>query len=341
MLKMLTKTNNQILGLDIGSASVKTVVMEQREHSWCVTYANRINFDRGSKKGKDEKVIESVKQCLGGFVSGKMAAVGLCGHDVAVRRFSFPALPEEQIPNAVQFEASQVMPLDVKNSSVDYQVINSENNNHRGILAAATNDYIEERKNLISSSGLKCCKMDVSGLALINCYRNTFDEHIEKAVAIIDVGSEYTNIAIIGPDSFPFIRDLKNGAEGVIANLSEKSGADASQIREVIESGDRLDESVSTHFYEANRKIIIDINETLRYYANQEAKLEIGKILICGGFSLCGEFLSLMNSHLPANVSLWNPFEKIDYEKTSEYKNLLDINGPAMALAAGLAMRTV
>jgi type IV pilus assembly protein PilM len=319
---MLTNTNKQTLGLDIGSAFVKTVVINENQQN-------------------DENIIESVKQCLGGFDSTRMAVAGLCGNDVAVRRFSFPALPAEQMDNAAQFEASQVMPIDIKKSSVDYQVINSENNNHRGILAAATNDHIEEKRNLISSSGLKCCMMDVNGLALINCYQNTCDEQIEKAVAIIDVGSEYTNIAIIGPDDFPFIRDLKKGADSVLETVSEKSGKQISEIKKIIETGQSFDETVSKHFYDANRKMIIDINETLRYYSNQEAKLEIGKILICGGFSLCEDFLSLMSSHLPAEVSLWNPFEKINYEQTSDYGKLLNDKGPAMALAAGLAMRTI
>jgi Tfp pilus assembly PilM family ATPase len=48
-----------------------------------------------------------------------------------------------------------------------------------------------------------------------------------------------------------------------------------------------------------------------------------------------------LNNHLPAAVVLWNPFEKIRCEADRSCEEILQKNGPAMAVAAGLAMRSI
>ena len=67
---------------------------------------------------------------------------------------------------------------------------------------------------------------------------------------------------------------------------------------------------------------------------------------MCGGFALVDGFVEMLNEELPVEAKIWNPFEKVRLDTKrkrheSEAENILHSKGPAMAVAAGLALRTV
>ena len=91
----------------------------------------------------------------------------------------------------------------------------------------------------------------------------------------------------------------------------------------------------------ACHKLIVDVTDTLRYYAAQEKSTAVEKIFVCGGFALVKGFVELLDNQLPAKAVLWNPFDKIRCDAGQNYRDILQKNGPAMAVAAGLAMRSI
>jgi Tfp pilus assembly PilM family ATPase len=88
------------------------------------------------------------------------------------------------------------------------------------------------------------------------------------------------------------------------------------------------------------RKLIVDVTETLRYYTAQEKSAVVEKIFVCG-FTPVKGFVELLDSRLPARTVLWNPFDKIPCDGDQNCRDVLKKNGPAMAVAAGLAMRSI
>jgi Tfp pilus assembly PilM family ATPase len=89
-------------------------------------------------------------------------------------------------------------------------------------------------------------------------------------------------------------------------------------------------------------KLITDVTETLRYYAVRGESEIVKKIFLCGGFALVEGFVDLLNSRLPAAATvLWNPFDEISYDASEPYADILRKKGPALAVAAGLAMRAI
>jgi Tfp pilus assembly PilM family ATPase len=91
----------------------------------------------------------------------------------------------------------------------------------------------------------------------------------------------------------------------------------------------------------ACQKLIVDVTETLRYYNAQEKSTFVEKVFVCGGFSLVEGFVELLDSRLPAKAVLWNPFDNMRCNAGQPCKDILAKRGPAMAVAAGLAMRSV
>lgn len=269
-----------------------------------------------------------------------------------VRGFSFPNLPSEAIEQAVMLEAQQVCPLDIKTSMVDYQLLDStsEDTNqtsahaNRGIFVVATNEAIHAKAELARMASVNLVMMDVEGLALLNCIRACEPNPTGRSVAAIQVGFSSTNVSIFGADGTAFVRDLSLGGDEIIERIATAHGLTKETVDNILRkrySSAELQDKVGRSFPDAAGGLISDVTETLRYYGLQPGAQPIGKIYLCGGFAMVRELAILMNSRLPERVTILNPFTKLPCRMDRQREEFLKEIGPMMAVATGLAMRTI
>ncbi len=352
---MLSFTKTELLGLDIGSSAVKVVRLRKDDSGYTVTAAGITDIapapsfseaNGGVKDNNNHLKINTVKaihECLESTGRKmKLAVCGISGPEVAVRDFEFPLLSTSEIDGAVSFEASQVCPFNAADSVVDYHLIPNGDNKTRGILVAATNALIKNKVQLAKESALKCVLMDVEGLALLNCFNGLVNESETSTTAILNVGGSGTTVAIMGSNGRPFIRDMTFAGDNIIKQIAADKGISTEDIKGIL-FGDSTAAQMELHnnFEKACQKLIVDVSETLRYYAAQKQSRPVEKIFVCGGFALVRGFVELLNSRLSIEAVLWNPFEKIRCDAPQQFGDIVDKKGPALAVAAGLAMRSV
>jgi type IV pilus assembly protein PilM len=336
----------QVLGLDIGSTSVKMVQMRKDDTGCVVTAAGIADIANGAEDNQRQREVNTVRAIRECFQSSgaqtQLAVCGVCGSEVAVRYFKFPLLPPEEVEGAVLLEAAQVCPFSIDDSAVDYQLIPNGENSICGVLVAATNKLIEKKMQLASHGSFNCVLMDVDGLALLNCFSEYEKAEAGQTTAILSVGSSYATLAIMGANALPFIRDIAYAGEAIIKEIAAEKDVSTEVVKKAlfdseggaeIELGDSLER--------ACQKLIVDVTETLRYYTAQEKSTTVEKIFVCDGFALARGFVELLDSHLPAKVMLWNPFDRIHCDAGQDCHDILQKKGPAMAVAAGLAMRSI
>jgi len=352
---MLSFTKTELLGLDIGSSAVKVVRLRKDDTGYTVTAAGITDIappasfseaNGGVEDNNNHRKINTVKairKCLESTGrKTKFAVCGLSGPEVAVRDFEFPSLSTSEIDGAVSFEASQVCPFNAADSAVDYRLIPNGDDKTRGILVAATNALIKNKVQLAKEAALKCVLMDVEGLALLNCFNGLANEAEKSTTAILNVGGSGTIVAIMGGNSRPFVRDMTFAGDNIIKQIATDKGMSTQDVKGIL-TGDSTESQIELHdsLEKACQKLIVDVSETLRYYATQEQSTPVEKIFVCGGFALTKGFIELLNSRLGAETVLWNPFEKIRCDTAQRFGEICDKRGPALAVAAGLAMRSV
>ncbi|MHC4212211.1 MAG: type IV pilus assembly protein PilM [Planctomycetota bacterium] len=343
---------NEVLGLDIGSSHVKLVELNKGIGGYTVTAVGVADVSSGddSESVSESGALAAVRECVGSASSNtKMAVCSVSGPEVAVRSFKFPSLPAEEMSSAVHLEAGQVCPFNVDQSSVDYQLVASKGDNACGVMVAATNESIETKRQLAKDVSLNCVLMDVDGLALLNCFKELDSERSKKKVArhstaILNVGNRYTTLAIVAESGLPFVRDVAYAGERIVAQIASEKNISVQAVRNALSGGDGSSNpapNLSESFDRACGKLITDVGETLRYYTAQEKNVLVDEIFVCGGFALTKGFVELLDSKLSVKVSLWNPFDNIRYGASSGSEEFLANNGPALAVAAGLAMRSI
>ncbi len=346
--RLLNLKEAQVLGLDIGSSTVKIVQLRKNGDGFAVTAASIANIADGAETNENHKEINTIRaisECVqSAGIQTPLAVCGVCGPEVAVRYFKFPSLLPEEIEGAVLLEAAQVCPFNVDDSAVDYQLMPDGADSVCGVLVAATNKLIKRKSHLTEEARLNNVLMDVDGLALLNCFSEYEETKAGRTTAILNVGSSFTNLAIMGGNSLPFIRDIAYAGETIVKEVAAEKGVPQETVSRILSgcedsSGTQLE--IGDSLEKACRKLIVDVTETLRYYAAQEKSAVVEKIFVCGGFALVKGFVELLDKQLPAAVALWNPFDKIGCEAGRKCRDILQKNGPAMAVAAGLAMRSI
>jgi type IV pilus assembly protein PilM len=337
-----------ILGLDIGSSAVKIVVLQKSDVGYSATAAGIRDIAAGEDDDhRRVHTVKAIRECFEQIkIKTKMVVCGVSGPEVAVRDFEFPPLSAEDIEAAVQLEASQVCPFSASDSAVDYHLIPNGDDKTRGVLVAATNTLIASKVQLAKEARLNCVLMDVDGLALLNCFNGLAngrqESETDRTVAILNVGGSHTTLAIMDNKGWPFIRDMNYAGDDIWAQIAANNNVSVADVKGILSGDLETDEpGLYESLARACQKLVADVGETLRYYSAQSTSSNVEKLFVCGGFALVKGFVELLNSRLGAEVVLWNPFDKIRCDANRGFEDILARTGPAMAVAAGLAMRSI
>ncbi|OHB74796.1 MAG: hypothetical protein A2Z25_15585 [Planctomycetes bacterium RBG_16_55_9] len=342
-----------VLGLDIGSSAVKMVVLSKGKGGYSATGAGLAWIPKGQRSHADRRagLVNAIRECFEQTqTKTRYAVCGVSGQDVAVRDFEFAPLMDDEILAAVSLEASQVCPFNVADIAVDYQVMPNDGAGTKGVLAAATSTIVTDKMQLVKDAGLKCVLMDVNGLALLNCHNNLAnpDNHRDKknpagqSVAILNVGAAHATLAIMDNNGWPFIRELSQAGDDIIMQVAALNDASTEAVKEILfkeappgklNPRDSLEKTC--------QKLMTDVTGTLRFYAAHAKSTEVDKLLVCGWFAVAKGFVDLLNSQFGMQAVLWNPFDNMRIKASGRCEEICTKAGPAMAVAAGLAMRTL
>jgi type IV pilus assembly protein PilM len=335
----------QVFGLDVGTSAIKLIQLNKTENGYSVAGAGMAFVDSPNDEAhRDANLSKAIRQCWqSANIKNKLAVCGVRGQETAVRHFSFPALLPEEVEGAVELEAKQFCPFNTDEGVIDYQVISLNEKEIQGFLVVAANKILRDKIRVVSDSSLANVLMDIDGLALINCMKYCRGEETGTS-AILNIGNEYTTLAIIGDDDLPFVRDINFGGKEVIEQLTVENQFPRDVVEKVLRGEEKqqdIQDKILLNLESACHKLISNVTETLYYDAVRRKSEIVSKIYLCGGSSLVDGFLNLLKTKLPTETVLWNPFDKISCDLSLDCSDLLRKNGPAFAVAAGLAMRQI
>ncbi len=340
---------HDVIGLDVGSDSVKAAQLHKKMGRYHLTHAACVPIESGADGDEDaaDHTVAAIRRCVesAGFKTS-YAACAIDGRRASVQSFRFPVMPAEEIGYAVLLEAEQVSGLDIHRSVVDYQLMAEPMDTQHvcGMLVAAAGEVIESRRKLACDAGLQNVVMDVDSLAIMNCFSEFGEPISTQTIAIIDIESNYTNLIITYEAALPFVRNLPQGGADIVKAIAAKQHIPEENVREVL-WGKVPDcscaEAVLALFQEASEKLASEIAETLRYYTSHEHKRRMDKVYLCGDFALVEGIEGYLEKKLLVDVALWNPLASEHLNVEIADSEALVRQGPRMAAALGLAMRSI
>ncbi|MCP4581410.1 MAG: type IV pilus assembly protein PilM [candidate division Zixibacteria bacterium] len=345
-----------VIGLDIGTFAIKLVELEKEGGRYKVKnffikdiYNPGEEFDpEGPGVSRLESSIKEVFQAV--KLNPKRLRnvnTSLGGPSVSVKQIKSIALAPEEMESSLVFEARKHLPLDESDAVIDSQILRGDMDSQDMdiMLVATTKKVFDNHLSLLKSLGIKSNIIDAENLALVNSYFITQGSLLgEEAIAFLNVGAKYSNIAIVGENTMLFTRDINWAGINFTDDIKGSLDVDYTEAESI--KKDRGIGALVGGGQTANgggirvaRRMAIDnlideIRRSLRYYTKETGCRNFQKILLCGGSSALPNLNSHLAQHLNMTVEIYNPFAGFITPP-----GLDENTGTRLAVACGLALR--
>jgi len=356
---MKIEKHNQLIGLDIGSNTIKAVEIDHTGKELVLKNFGIIELPNSAIVEGMIKEKSVVVTAIGNLLSNlkirnKNIATSVSGYSVIVKKVNVPTkrgAPDFQ--EKVQAAAEQYIPFNINEVEIDYEILpkEAEGNDNRNspianediLLVAAKKEIIEERISLLNDVGLAPMVMDVDLLALQNVFEISTDAEDRKGLnAIINLGAEKLEINIVHNGISLFSRDSALGGS-LLTGAIMTSFNEPFEEAEAIKLGWKPVEDISK-LRELFIKLVLDwvseIKRVIDFVGNTYSDEPLKKIFLTGGACRLPGFKDYLKRETGLPVEELNPFKSLQTKKKFD-PNYLNYMGPQAAVAVGLALRSI
>jgi type IV pilus assembly protein PilM len=335
--KNQSKSRNKV-GLDIDSSSVKIVEIASSGGS-----SNLVCL--GMKKASGsvrEPLIETIKSLSSEIkVTAKEAAISVSGPSVIVRFVSMPKMRDDELKGAIKFEAEKHIPFPIDDCIVDYQILkkNDREGKFEILLVAVKKDFVMSKVSIAEGSGFSVSAVDVDTFAVANAFLNS-PSHTStgKTVALLNIGSNFTNVGIIRDGLLCFARDIAIGEDDFNQAISKAMSIDIKAIEDVKLSTKEHMQNMITSAKGVTNNLLDETRLSLSYYENQSGR-GVDEICISGGSSIMPGIEALFQEAFESKPVLWDPLDSLNKSSGGFNASLVEKMKGSFAVAVGLALR--
>lgn len=366
-MALFTK-KKRILGVDLGTSSVKLVELEDEGgRPKLVTYGfveqqgDIIKDDSQLNMGRIVGALKSiVKQSR---VSTTRVVTALPSFAVFTSIISLPEMSRKELFSAVRWEAKKFVPMPLEEMVLDWRVLGQPTGapgsassaatmssvalpaakpkgpkTMRVLLTAAPKSLVKRYLDIFKAAQLQIVSLETEAFAL----ERALIGNDKSAIMIVDMGAIATNIAIIVSNVPLLNRSIDVGGETITKAIASALNIDQNRAEQFKRDFGLTTSAGSAQIPRTIEFVISSVITEIRYVLNlyqSQGERPIDKIVLAGGSAFLPHFPEYLEKLLNFKVVIGNPWARIAYPV--ELQPALEEIGPRMAVAAGLALREI
>jgi type IV pilus assembly protein PilM len=338
-----------MVGLDIGSSAIKVVKVEMEG-------GNYLLKDYGSADLLPEAIVDGevmdrqlVVETIQNLFESKHfkirdVAAAVSGRAVIVKKIQMDRMTPEDAREAIHWEAEQHVPYDINEVCLDFQILDGSNSDPKQmevLLVAAKREMLLAHANMIREAGLNPLVLDVESFAVQNALSINYDFAPEEVVALVDVGSELSNINII-KDGVPlYTQDLSVGGINFVEAVQRKFNLSQAEAEAAVHGEEQADFDLDLVVREVCEELAVGIDRSVMYLQNTEDNEELSRILLTGGGVRIPGLQEFLDERHTATVEIADPLRRVRFDPALFGDKKPEDVAPSLAVGLGLALRKV
>ncbi|MBN2062956.1 MAG: type IV pilus assembly protein PilM [Deltaproteobacteria bacterium] len=352
---------NQLIGLDIGSHSIKLVEIDNSKKGIILKNFGIIGLPKDAIVEGTIKEMEIVASALKNLcknlnIKNKNCATSISGFSVIVKKISISKREESELESTIHEEAEQYIPFDISDVNLDYEILlppiekaeeETEKKEESGMmdvmLVAAKKDIIEDYESLIHLAGLNPMVMDVDAFALQNAFELSTGE-TSGSYAIINIGAEELGINAVKDGVSIFTRDSSYGGNQITEAIMSKLNISFEEAEKIKLGGTKIEKG-KAEIEEVFTTVVSgwtqEIKRALDFLSTTYPDESIEKILLSGGAYRIPGFTKYLEMETEIPVEELNPFAGLQINEKIFDPRYLSYIAPQAGVAVGLALRSV
>jgi len=339
-----------LVGLDIGSSSVKAVELKKKGDGYELvnlgvetlgqdTVVDGAIMDAISVSTAIDKIFTDNK------IKTKEVATSVSGHSVIVKRITVNAATEDEVANAIEYEAQQHIPFDLADVSKDYQILGPalSGGGYDVMLVAVKREKILNHTNVLSQSAKTAAIVDIDAFALQNAFEVSYDPAPDLMVALLNVGASIMNINIVRGGVPLFTRDVSVGGNQYTDTLQKEldlSYEDAEKLKQGGEVANIQPDQKSPHIRSVSEILLLEIQKTFDFFRQTASTENIQQVFVAGGTAKIEGLVDLLKEEFKIPVEILNPFNRVEINSSKFDASYITDIAPRMTVAVGLALRS-
>lgn len=349
---MLKRGKTSMVGVDIGSSSVKAVELQGKGTDLQLLNLGFETLQADSVVDGQIMELNAVSNAISSIfnehkIKTTRVAAGVNGHSVIVKNIVLPQMTEDELQESFAWHAEEHIPFDISDVNLDYHVMNRSDDAIHVLLAACKRDKVANLKQAIQLAGKQPSVVDVDAFALQNCYELNYEPQPGHVVALLNIGASTTNINILNGVRSVFTRDATFGGNQYTSLLQKEMGLTFDQA-EAVKRGMPLPEGIEQReiapiLDTVSDILALEIQKTMDFYRAtvEEGESAVEKILVSGGGSKLKGLVDFLSRRFEVPVEMFDPFRKIKVDSRGFDPEYMREIVPEMAIAVGLALRGV
>ena len=355
---MPISAKNRLIGIDIGSHSIKIVDIDDSKQGMVLKNFGMIELPQDSIVEGSIKEMEIVSSALKNLlknlkIKNKNVATSISGYSVIVKKITIPKREEVGLEKSIQSEAEQYIPFDINDVNLDFQILPSEKEGTEEeekeelmdvLLVAAKKDMVEEYISLLHLTDLNPMVLDIDAFALQNAFEISNHEQ-SGCHALVNIGAQQLTINVIKDGASIFTRDSSYGGSQITSEIQQKLNI-SYQEAEMIKLGTKPLETekkpiIEEIFSSTVTKWAQEVKRALDFVATTFIDVKVENVLLSGGSSLIKGFSKYLGLETGLKIEMLNPFGNLEIKEKLFDANYLNYHAPMAAISIGLALRSI
>ncbi|MDA8597071.1 type IV pilus assembly protein PilM [Candidatus Pacebacteria bacterium] len=338
---------SRVVGIDVGSASLKVVELEQTEKAITLRTYGELQLGPYAEKDLGEvvslepqKLTEALVDVIReSTVKAKNGVLAIPLNSSFVTVVPIKTSSSEEVDAKVKLEARKYIPVPLSDVMLDWSLLNEygdkEEHINEVLLAAIQNDAFERYVKLMASIEMPSQPSEIEVFSAIRGVHQPTDE----TLAIIDLGAETSKLYITKDGALQRIhRVYEGGVTGTkrIAQALNISFAEAEDLkRSYTPEISNAREIFKAYITTVDRSV----QEFKRVIEQYEARIEgqVDRVVMIGGGAQFQGVSRHVADLLARDVEFGKPFERVAYPAFME--DVLTEAGTSFATALGAALR--
>jgi type IV pilus assembly protein PilM len=324
------------IGIDIGSYAVKAAALYKDNLK-----LKKVAFTRVEHIGSKESLVKAIKETASKISTlNKEVNIAVSGPSVIVRFIELPRMTENELHNAITFEAEKYIPFNIDDVIIGHHLLIPRLGDETKMLVlavAARRDLINERLSLLDQAGLSVGVLDVAALANFNAFVAASKRKKDEVVALVDIGARATEISVIDGETLHFTRSIQLGGNDITKALSDSLSID-------LKGAENMKMKPAKKAAEVNEKtegilhnIIEEIRLSFSYYENQSGK-SVQRVYLTGGSSKITNLRNMFKENIGIEASSWDATECLELDPSIDSQQVASVKDH-LGVAIGLALR--
>jgi|RifCSP13_1_1023834.scaffolds.fasta_scaffold00605_11 type IV pilus assembly protein PilM len=349
------------VGLDLGTSAVRAAAVQIGKGQPALRAYGQVPLPAGAMNSGEIVDSQAVAAAITRLwkqvkLPRRDVVVGIANQRAIVRRVDLPFMPEQELRDALPFQAQEYIPIPIAEAILDFVPL-EEYSGPGGepmisaLVVAAQRDMIAEVVNVTDQAGLAVKAIDLQAFAVVRAVFSYSINLDSGAQALVILGGGLTQVAAVRSGSVRFLRIIPVGGDQFTKVLADRVNLDT-QIAEELkrrvgvalegkpQRSGRIEEDATAVLTEEADALIEDIRGSLDFFASQPDGAPVERLLLAGNAArlpnLANRLSRMLN--LPIEPVRVLGQGRVDTSKLKLSDQELMLAQPVVSIPVGLAL---